>query len=52
MTTQILIGLDFLHTQCAIIHTDLKPENFLLTPVEPYNLEKVRRQMDCDGDVD
>ena len=30
---QILLGLDFLHTTCKIIHTDLKPENILL--VEP-----------------
>ena len=27
---QILIGLDFLHRECKIIHTDLKPENILL----------------------
>jgi serine/threonine-protein kinase SRPK3 len=28
---QCLIGLDYLHTICHIIHTDLKPENVLLT---------------------
>ena len=27
MTKQICLGLDFLHRKCAIIHTDLKPEN-------------------------
>eukprot|EP00163_Fabomonas_tropica_P034696 TRINITY_DN9741_c0_g1_i1.p1 TRINITY_DN9741_c0_g1~~TRINITY_DN9741_c0_g1_i1.p1 ORF type:complete len:644 (+),score=199.48 TRINITY_DN9741_c0_g1_i1:820-2751(+) len=27
ITKQILIGLDFLHACCGIIHTDLKPEN-------------------------
>jgi len=27
---QILVGLDYLHRKCKIIHTDLKPENFLL----------------------
>ena len=30
MAKQILIGLDFLHRMCNIIHTDLKPENVLL----------------------
>lgn len=23
---QVLMGLDYLHTYCGIIHTDLKPE--------------------------
>ncbi|KAK0120251.1 hypothetical protein ONS95_011657 [Cadophora gregata] len=27
---QILLGLDFLHRQCGIIHTDLKPSNILI----------------------
>ncbi|CAD8102785.1 unnamed protein product [Paramecium primaurelia] len=27
---EVLIGLDFLHEQCGVIHTDLKPENVLL----------------------
>ncbi|KAK4684575.1 serine/threonine-protein kinase SRPK3, partial [Tremellales sp. Uapishka_1] len=27
---QILLGLDYLHTECRIIHTDLKPENVLI----------------------
>jgi serine/threonine protein kinase len=27
---QVLIGLDYLHRICGIIHTDLKPENVLL----------------------
>ena len=30
ITKQILIGLDFLHRFCNIIHTDLKPENILV----------------------
>ncbi len=31
----ILIGLDFMHSQCKIIHTDLKPENVLFTSLPP-----------------
>lgn len=27
---QVLQGLDYLHTKCNIIHTDIKPENILL----------------------
>ena len=29
--TQVLLGLDYLHTVCGIIHTDIKPENVMLT---------------------
>ncbi|ORY49430.1 kinase-like protein [Rhizoclosmatium globosum] len=27
---QVLLGLDYLHSECKIIHTDLKPENVLI----------------------
>ena len=30
MAKQILIGLDYLHRKCKIIHTDLKPENVIV----------------------
>jgi hypothetical protein len=30
MTKQVLIGLDYLHRKCKIIHTDLKPENVIV----------------------
>ncbi|XP_075951350.1 SRSF protein kinase 1a [Anarhichas minor] len=33
---QVLQGLDYLHTQCQIIHTDIKPENILMSVDEPY----------------
>ncbi|KAL6056281.1 Serine/threonine protein kinase, CMGC group [Balamuthia mandrillaris] len=32
---QVLIGLDYLHTQLSIIHTDIKPENVLLVKSPP-----------------
>ena len=31
MTKQILIGLDYLHRKCRIIHTDMKPENVIVS---------------------
>ncbi|XP_061345342.1 uncharacterized protein LOC133291151 isoform X2 [Gastrolobium bilobum] len=32
----ILVGLDYLHRELSIIHTDLKPENvLLLSPIDP-----------------
>ncbi|KAI8081718.1 kinase-like domain-containing protein [Halteromyces radiatus] len=30
VATQVLLGLDYLHRECGIIHTDLKPENVLV----------------------
>lgn len=33
---QVLEGLDYLHTKCNIIHTDIKPENVLLCVSEKY----------------
>lgn len=44
ITKQILLGLDLLHTKCSIVHTDLKPENFLLEPLTPFVLEKVQAE--------
>ncbi|XP_063219113.1 SRSF protein kinase 3-like isoform X2 [Bacillus rossius redtenbacheri] len=33
---QVLEGLDYLHSKCRIIHTDIKPENILLCVEESY----------------
>ncbi|KAM9409941.1 SRSF protein kinase 3-like isoform 2-T2 [Pholidichthys leucotaenia] len=37
---QVLQGLDYLHTKCKIIHTDIKPENILLRVDSAY-IEKL-----------
>lgn len=33
---QVLEGLDYLHSKCEVIHTDIKPENVLLCVDESY----------------
>lgn len=33
---QVLEGLDYLHSKCKIIHTDIKPENVLISVSEEY----------------
>jgi serine/threonine-protein kinase SRPK3 len=40
---QILIGLDYLHRICRIIHTDLKPENVIVSLTQP-ELEEIFRK--------
>jgi serine/threonine-protein kinase SRPK3 len=51
ITKQVLIGLNFLHTQCKIIHTDLKPENILLytkiskTFDSPFSSNKMKHEL-------
>jgi len=42
ITKQCLLGLDFLHTKCNIIHTDLKPENFLLAPETDFDIDTIQ----------
>ncbi|KAJ3247349.1 serine/threonine protein kinase, CMGC group [Chytriomyces hyalinus] len=38
---QVLMGLDYLHSECKIIHTDLKPENVLIC----VDVEKTMRKL-------
>lgn len=33
---QVLQGLEYLHSKCQIIHTDIKPENILIEVDENY----------------
>ena len=35
---QVLTGLDYLHSDCSIIHTDLKPENILLMTQPDFSM--------------
>lgn len=30
ITKQILIGLEYIHDVCGVIHTDIKPENIMI----------------------
>ena len=48
LAKQILIGLDYLHRVCGIIHTDLKPENVLqcLTEEEIVLFLLLKKQKD------
>ena len=51
ITKQVLLGLDYLHRECGIIHTDLKPENVL---IEIGDVEQIVKTYvkDKDGDKD
>jgi len=47
---QICVGLDFLHRHCHIIHTDLKPENLLISrPPKPPSAEFVANLLATGG---
>ena len=42
LAKQCLIGLDYLHWMCNIIHTDLKPENAILS-LRPEELAEISK---------
>jgi len=39
ITRQLLLGLDYMHRVCGIIHTDLKPENVVFQMTERKKFE-------------
>ncbi|KAI5848143.1 kinase-like domain-containing protein [Tricharina praecox] len=45
---QVLLGLDYMHRECNIIHTDLKPENVL---IEIGDVEQIVKTYVHDADV-
>lgn len=49
ITKQVLLGLDYLHRDCGIIHTDLKPENVL---IEIGDVEQIVKQFVKDDKQD
>ncbi|KAG9032531.1 serine/threonine protein kinase, CMGC group [Tulasnella sp. JGI-2019a] len=42
---QVLLGLDYMHRVCGVIHTDLKPENVLICIEDVESV--VRRELDA-----
>lgn len=51
---QVLSGLELIHGKCQIIHTDLKPENFLMTlpaQIDVSDIQKDRAQYMKSKDV-
>ena len=49
ITKQVLLGLDYLHRECGIIHTDLKPENVL---IEIGDVEQIVRTYVNEDKID
>jgi len=48
ITKQVLLGLDHLHRECGIIHTDLKPENVLIEIGDVEHIVKTYVSDDTD----
>lgn len=52
ITKQVLLGLDYLHRECGIIHTDLKPENVLIEIGDVEQIVKTYVQEDPSKNKD
>ncbi|KAI5360616.1 putative serine/threonine-protein kinase, active [Septoria linicola] len=52
ITKQVLLGLDYLHRECGIIHTDLKPENVLIEIGDVEQIVKTYVKEDPTKDKD
>eukprot|EP01135_Chromosphaera_perkinsii_P007177 Nk52_evm1s738 gene=Nk52_evmTU1s738 len=50
ITRQILHGLHYLHTECGIIHTDIKPENVMFCVDEQF-VEEMGRFYEQEADA-
>ena len=47
LARQLLLGLDYMHRVCGIIHTDLKPENVVFALTEQQKFEYLYEHVLC-----
>jgi serine/threonine protein kinase len=52
ITRQLLLGLDYMHRVCGIIHTDLKPENVVFALTERQKFELLYENVLCGPLID
>jgi len=47
ISKQLLLGLDYMHRVCGIIHTDLKPENVVFSLTEKSKFDLLYENVLC-----
>jgi serine/threonine-protein kinase SRPK3 len=52
VTKQLLLGLDYMHRVCNIIHTDIKPENVVFALTERQKFELLYENVLCGPLID